>query len=317
MDNLTQWVRAIAGSLDALADQLTDRQMVWASIEFLMLAITCLVCLTRGTPSPASSKLQGSPPPSHSPVSGKSRRNSDIGTVGHEVLPVLLIKKQSSETMLAKSSVQNVGVAHKRDAPASEKMLAVSSVQNIGAAYKMDVPASEQAFREGPKKKKRKKHKNLEAKSSADMMQESKSKSSSSATQLNRCAGLLFGADAVNSLTGKTDAAERNMNVCEREGSTTSLPCSSCGPQHSPTLVDTPPGSPREPGSCPRHRKTFQPSASVSGQSITNGFSEGSDSPVEFPASFCLDEIEPVSVIKTETKGYRKWVEWKKTLGFK
>ncbi|XP_041368642.1 SUN domain-containing ossification factor-like [Gigantopelta aegis] len=299
VDNLTKWIFVLSENFDQLSNKLTDRQMVWASLEFLMLAVTCLVCLTRRSSTPVTPKLETSSAPSHSQSSGKARRSSDIGTVGHEV-PVASIKKQSSETMLATSSVQNIGVVHKTDTPLSDTV-----------------------SREGQKKKKRKKHKNLETKSSVDLVQDYKHDTQSS-TQLSRCAGLLFGADAVNSLTGVTDEEHsQDTNTYEHGSSTTSLPCYS-----GPDSVESQPGRPDSSlsdtalhGMCPHHRKTFQPQPSRSVQSVTNGFSDTSDTkqdnPMEFSASYCLDRIESVSMIKTETKGYKKWVEWKKSLGFK
>lgn len=80
--------------------QITDRQLVWTTVEFFLLGIVCIVCLRRGgSPSihPDVRHLLEMMP-SHPNHTASVRRNS-VGAVG-SVLSTTPMRKQASESAL-------------------------------------------------------------------------------------------------------------------------------------------------------------------------------------------------------------------------
>ncbi|XP_067662612.1 SUN domain-containing ossification factor-like isoform X2 [Haliotis asinina] len=221
VENLTALMTELFLSMEELNNKITDRQLVWTTVEFLLLAVVCVVCLRRGgSPSihPDVRHLLEMMP-SHPSHTGNVRRNS-VGAVGH-VLSATPIRKQASESALVAALANECN-------PSFEIVEQGNSL------------LSQQPMKDGNKKKKKKKHKNLEPKSSTEAVSPDGSESLS-ATQLTESAGLLFGADAVTVLTGVPDPSctiaktEDEKSTSERT-STKSLPTHSR--QSSQSFID-------------------------------------------------------------------------------
>ncbi|XP_071111717.1 SUN domain-containing ossification factor-like isoform X1 [Haliotis cracherodii] len=186
VENLTALMTELSISMEDLNNKITDRQLVWTTVEFFLLGIVCIVCLRRGgSPSihPDVRHLLEMMP-SHPNHTASVRRNS-VGAVG-SVLSTTPMRKQASESALA-AAIANEYNPSFEIVEQGNSLLSQQPVQ-----------------KDGNKKKKKKKHKNLEPKSSTEAVSPEGS-DSLSATQLTESAGLLFGADALTVLTGIPD----------------------------------------------------------------------------------------------------------------
>ncbi|XP_046542995.1 SUN domain-containing ossification factor-like isoform X2 [Haliotis rubra] len=100
VENLTALMTDLFMSMEDLNNKITDRQLVWTTVEFLLLAVVCVVCLRRGRSPSIHPDVRHllEMMPSHPNHTGNMRRNS-VGAVGH-VLPATPIRKQASESAL-------------------------------------------------------------------------------------------------------------------------------------------------------------------------------------------------------------------------
>ncbi|XP_050417719.1 SUN domain-containing ossification factor isoform X2 [Patella vulgata] len=204
IDNLTSIVDNLAKNMEALTNKISDRQMVWTSVEFVILMIVCVVCLLRGRPvtiSPELKQLLETMPKQPNPTMLQRRNSVDMGAMSHN-RPASTIRKNASETTLVDPCLVNS--------------------TNITSHPETHL------LKEGVRRKKKKKFKSVESKSTTFLHEKSKQKDQSSPVEISREAGILFGADAVNTLTG-LGIQEVDPGPVSSSSSTVSLPAQ-CSP---------------------------------------------------------------------------------------
>ncbi|KAK6167264.1 hypothetical protein SNE40_021337 [Patella caerulea] len=203
IDNLTSIVDNLAKNMEALTNKISDRQMVWTSVEFVILMIVCVVCLLRGRPvtiSPELKQLLETMPKQPNPTMLQRRNSVDMGAMSHN-RPASTMRKNASETTLVDPCLVN----STNTTPHPETHL----------------------LKEGVRRKKKKKFKNVESKSTTSLHERSKHKDQSSPDEISSEAGILFGADAVNTLTG-LGIQEVDPGPVSSSSSTVSLPAQCC-----------------------------------------------------------------------------------------
>ncbi|XP_021358963.1 SUN domain-containing ossification factor-like, partial [Mizuhopecten yessoensis] len=106
--NLTVMMEEMVHSMDTLNQKVTDRQMVWTSVEVFILIVIFMVCLKRGKSTPyipVSPEVQKLLQifPSEMDLTALPRRNSFHGTIQHNSAELAMgsLQRYNSETALA------------------------------------------------------------------------------------------------------------------------------------------------------------------------------------------------------------------------
>ncbi|KAK7497000.1 hypothetical protein BaRGS_00011736 [Batillaria attramentaria] len=176
VDNLTLVVQQLADRFDTFAEQMTDRQMIATSVNFLLLLIAVTIWLRSCKPAPLHPDLQfllDTMPRRPQLPSNLPRRNSDVtmsGSHNPDWGPAATLRKGGSAANLAS--------------------VAVTDGRNV---LLHDHPPSDDLRELGHKKKKRKKSKAFKA-SSMDLNSASAlNGNNSQALEVQTTAGVLFG----------------------------------------------------------------------------------------------------------------------------
>ncbi|CAI9716070.1 Hypothetical predicted protein [Octopus vulgaris] len=173
LDNLTLAVSQLTENMDNLTRQLTDRQVLWASIEVFILALIFVVCLRKRQPS--------------LPPNLVAKVLDDLLQTQH----FSPNRRRNSESNVKQSSASHCEVVRQKSADDLIHSKAVHIVEPT-------TPFLLGQTKEGNKKRKKKKNRSVDLKMSSSSKEGLPKEKSVSTTQLNS-AGLLFMGQPVES----------------------------------------------------------------------------------------------------------------------
>lgn len=201
VDNLTLIIQQLADRFDTFAEQMTDRQMIATSVNFLLVVIAVLIWLRSCKPAPLHPDLQflldTMPRRPQQPASNLPRRNSETtfsGSHGHNP------DWGPSATLRKGGSVANL-----------------SLMKTSGkAVMPHDYPPSDEQRETGTKKKKRKKSKAFKA--SCGDLSSDVNKNNSLIREVQTTAGVLFGVGVEGRMTKSSKVDDISSEVFSESG---------------------------------------------------------------------------------------------------